>query len=192
MLEELSKRGMRLRNEPEPSDHGSKGVSVDPDYKVLPVVVRHCAWQTTHRHVRAYGKKQIERLRGRPHDGQVSEFAEVNHFRDPQKAADMSKLYDRWSLRLWMGTILVSGEHYAGTPARARRCRSVWRRPEDLRRVKRVWNEMIGDSWNTSPRQEGEATDTMRSVDYSEMTDQVWWPERLHGVLGQDLPFWQR
>ena len=115
-------------------------------------VVRHCAWQITHRHVRSDGKKQIERLPRRPLNSQVSEFAEVNHFRDPQKAADKSKLYDRWSLRLWMGT--VSGGHYVGTPARVRRCRSIWRRPEDLRWVKRVLNEMIGDFWNTSPRQE--------------------------------------
>ena len=46
--------------------------------------------------MRSDGKKQIERLRGRPHNGQVSEFAEVNHFRDTQKAADMLTLYDRW------------------------------------------------------------------------------------------------
>ena len=77
-----------------------EGVSVDLDYKVLPVVVRHCARQITQRHVRSDEKKQIERLHGRPQNGQVPEFAEVNHFRDPQKAADTSKLYDRWSLRL--------------------------------------------------------------------------------------------
>ena len=41
-----------------------------------------------------------------------------------------------------------------GTPVRARRCRSIWRRPEDVRWVKRVLNEMIGDSWKTSSRQE--------------------------------------
>ena len=69
----------------------------------------------------------------------------MNHFRDPQKAADMSKLSDRWRLRLWMRTILVSGGHCMGTPARVRRCRSIWRRPEGLRWVKRV-----GDSWNTA------------------------------------------
>ena len=73
----------------------SEGASVDLDYKELPVVVRHCAWQITHRHVRSDGKEQIERLRRRPHNGQVTEFAEVNHFSDPQKAADMSKLHDR-------------------------------------------------------------------------------------------------
>ena len=67
-------------------------------------------------------EKPDERLRGRPHNGQVSESTEVNHFRDAQKAADMSKLYEWWSLRLWMGTILVSGGHYVGNPARVRRC----------------------------------------------------------------------
>ena len=29
----------------------------------------------------------------------------------------------------------------------------------------------------------GEDADAMRSVHHSETTDQVWWPERLHGVL---------
>ena len=82
----------------------------------------------------------------------MPEFADVNHFRVTQKAA--SKLYDRWVLRLWMGSILVSGGHHVGTPARVRRCRSIWRRPEDLRWVKRVLNQTIGDSWNTSPCQE--------------------------------------
>ena len=36
-----------------------------------------------------------ERLRGRPYQGQVAEFPEVVHFRDPGKAADMSKMDDR-------------------------------------------------------------------------------------------------
>ena len=151
-----------------------EGVSADWGYKVMPVVVRHRAWQITHRHVRPDGKKQIERLRGRPHTGQVSEFVEVNHFSDPQKAADTSKLYDRLSLRLWMGTILVSDGHYMGTSVRVRRCRSIWRRPEDLRRVKRVVNEMIGDPWNSSPRHEEKLQMQCRVyVHCSETTDQA-------------------
>ena len=49
---------------------------------------------------------------GRPHmrgfmDGRtkdrLAEFAEVVHFRDPGKAADMPKLDDRWNLGLWLG-----------------------------------------------------------------------------------------
>ena len=53
-------------------------VCVDRVCKVLPVVVRNCAWQTPSRETRR--KKQIERLRGRPH----TQFAEMNHFRDAQ------------------------------------------------------------------------------------------------------------
>ena len=56
------------------------GESVGLDHKMLPFLVRHCAY---------------ERLRGRPYQGQVAEFAEVVHFRDPGKAADMPKLDDR-------------------------------------------------------------------------------------------------
>ena len=85
-----------------------EGASEDLNYKVLPDAVRHSAWQMTQRHVRSDGKKQIERLRGRPTRGQVPEFAEVNHFRNTQRAANTSKLYDEWSLRLWMEQILVS------------------------------------------------------------------------------------
>ena len=108
----------------------------------------------TNRHVRSDGKKQIERLRGRPTGGQVPEFAEVNHFRDTQRAAGTSKLYDEWSLREWMEQILVSDGHDGGAPTRVGRCRSVWKCPEDPRWVKRVLNEMIGDPWSTSPRWE--------------------------------------
>ena len=53
-----------------------------------------------------------------------------------------------------METILVSDGHRVCTPARFRRCRSIWKCPEDLRWVKRELSEMIGDSWTTSPRQE--------------------------------------
>ena len=78
------------------------GSVVLSDYKVLPDAVLHCAWQMTHRHVRSDRKKQIERIRG----------VEVDHFRDAQRAAGTSKLYDEWSLRLWMEQILVSDGHH--------------------------------------------------------------------------------
>ena len=54
-------------------------------------------------------------------DEETNEFAEVDHFRDTQVAAGTSKLYDEWSLRLWMEQILVSDGHYRGTPTRVRR-----------------------------------------------------------------------
>ena len=56
--------------------------------------------------VKSDGKTSYERLRGRPCQGQVADFAEVVHFRDPGKAADMPKLDDRWSLGLWLGKSL--------------------------------------------------------------------------------------
>ena len=54
-----------------------------------PFLVRHCAWLITHYQVKSDGQTLYERLRGRPYQGQVAEFAEVVHFRDPGKAADM-------------------------------------------------------------------------------------------------------
>ena len=57
----------------------------------------------THYQVKSNGKTQYERLRGRPYQGQVAEFAQVVHFRDLGKAADIPKLDDRWNLGLWLG-----------------------------------------------------------------------------------------
>ena len=115
---------------------------------MLPFLVRHSAWQTAHYQVKSDGKTSYERLRGRPYQGQVAEFAEVVHFRDPGKAADMPKLDDQWSLALWLGKSLASDEHYVGTSAGVRRCRSIWRRPENQRWGRKMLNEMIGDPWN--------------------------------------------
>ena len=96
----------------------------------------------THYQVKSDGKTPYERLRGRPYQGQVAEFAEVVHFRDPGKAADMPKLDDRWNLGLWLGKSLASDEHYVGISARVRRCRSIWRRPEKQRWDKKMLTEM--------------------------------------------------
>ena len=57
------------------------------------------------------GRPPYERLRGPPYQGQVAEFAEFAHFRDPGTAADMPKLDDRWNLGLWLGKSLASDEH---------------------------------------------------------------------------------
>ena len=37
------------------------------DHKILPFLVRHCAWLMTHCQVKSDGKTPYERLRGRPH-----------------------------------------------------------------------------------------------------------------------------
>ena len=103
---------------------------------MLPFLMRHCAWLITHYQVKSEGKTPHERLRGRRYQGQVAEFAEVVHFRDPGKAADMPKLDDRWNLGLWLGKSLV------GNSAGVRRCRFIWRK---------MLNEMNGEPWNPMP-----------------------------------------
>ena len=101
------------------------GETVELDHKMLPFLVRHFAWLITHYQVKSDGKTPYERLRGRPYHGQVAEFSEVVHFRDPGKAADMPKLDDRWNLGLWLGKSLASDEHHVGTSAGVRRCPQV-------------------------------------------------------------------
>ena len=53
------------------------GESVGLDHKMLPFLVRHCAWLITHYQVQSDGTTPYERLRGRPYQGQVAEFVEV-------------------------------------------------------------------------------------------------------------------
>ena len=84
------------------------------------------------------GKTAYERLRGRPYQGQVAEFAEVVQFRDPGKAADMPKLDDRWNQDLWLGKSLASDEH--NTAFRQQR----WDR--------KMLTEMNGEPWNATPQ----------------------------------------
>ena len=80
------------------------GEPVGFDHKMLPfLVMRHSAWQITHYQVKSDGKIPYGRLRGRPFQGQVAEFAEVVHFRDPGKAADILKLDARLFPRLAPG-----------------------------------------------------------------------------------------
>ena len=62
---------------------------------MLPFLVRHCAWLITHYQVKSDGKTPYERLRGRLYQGQVADFAEVVHFREAGKDADMLKLDGR-------------------------------------------------------------------------------------------------
>ena len=94
------------------------------------------------------GKTPHERLRGRPYQGQVAEFADVVLFRDPRKAADMPKLDDRLNLGSWLGKSLASDEHYVGISAGVRRCQSIWRHPEKQRWDRKMLTEMNGEPWN--------------------------------------------
>ena len=87
------------------------------------------------------GKTPYERRRGRPYQGQVAEFA-------AGKIADMPKLDHRWNLGLWLGKSLASDEHYVGTSAGVRRCRSIWRRPGKQRWDRKRLTEMNGEPWN--------------------------------------------
>ena len=112
------------------------GESMGFDHKMLPFLVRHCAWLITHHRVKSNGRP-CERLRGRPYQAQVAEFAEVAHFRDPGKAADPGLL---------LGKSLASDELYVGTWARVRRCQSICQRhiaKTDLRK-----NVECASLWN--------------------------------------------
>ena len=61
-------------------------------------LVRHCAWLITHFQVKSDGKTPYERLRGRPYQGQVAEFAEVVHFKTSEgcRHAQVGRQMEPW------------------------------------------------------------------------------------------------
>ena len=70
---------------------------------MLPFLVRHSAWLVTHYQVKSDGKTPYERLRGRPYQGQVAEFAEDLHFRDPRESCRHAQVGRQMELRLVAG-----------------------------------------------------------------------------------------
>ena len=122
------------------------------EHVALPWLVRHAAWQITHYQVKSDGRTPYERLRGgRPYNGQVAEFGEVVHYRDPAKASELPKLDSRWTLGVWLGKSLASDEHFVGTDSGVHRCRSIWRQPEKLRWDVKMLERMVGEPWNPKP-----------------------------------------
>ena len=79
----------------------------------------------------------------------------VSNQLESEAASKMNHSTDgEWSLRLWRGTVMVSSGHWKCTLARVRRCRLVWRCPENHRWDRKPLTEMDGEPWNTLPRQE--------------------------------------
>ena len=141
MVKELSKRARRLRNDHEPQNHGSKEYRQNVHAKVMPDTVWNCARQISRRLVRPGRAKQNDASRW--HNRQVSKFTKMNHFTGGE-----------WSLRLWRDAVMVPSGHWKGKLARVCRCRLVWRRPGNRSWDEKPLNEMNGEPWNTSPRQE--------------------------------------
>ena len=80
---------------------------VDLDSAILPWLVGYAGWLITHFQVKVDGKTPYERLRHRPYQGEVVEFGETVHSKDPDK---LGKLEDRWFIGAWLGKSLASDE----------------------------------------------------------------------------------
>ena len=118
--EGIERASQKVKKRSRTSRSRFEGVLVERVFKVMPDRMRNCAWQITRRLTRHGRMKHVERPCGRLHNGQMSEFTEMSHFREPQKAGESS-------LRLWRSTVIVSSGHWRGTLARVRRCPPIWR-----------------------------------------------------------------
>ena len=127
------------------------GIRVDTYHKLVPWLVRHAGWLITHFQVKSDGKTPFERLRRRPYHGEVVEFAETVHYKEPPREPNSNKFDDRWFVGIWLGKSLASDEHYVGTPRGVARCRSVWRRPGPKRWQLTALEAYQGMPWDPQP-----------------------------------------
>ncbi|CAE7337188.1 unnamed protein product [Symbiodinium sp. CCMP2592] len=109
---------------------------------VFPWLVRHAGWLISRFLVKQDGRTPYERLRGRDFRGEVAECCEVVHYKlDKEKTGKLDK---QTSVGVWLGKSLASDEHFLGTAQGIRRCRSIWRRPEEKRWELKHLEGMVG------------------------------------------------
>ena len=122
-----------------------------PDYKVMPNhkiygwLIRHSAWLISRFLVKADGRTPYERLRGREYRGEIAEWAETVHYK--VATTEKGKLDPQSALGLWLGKSLQSDEHLIGTEQGIRRCRTIWRRPENKRWDRKLFDNFKGTPW---------------------------------------------
>ena len=109
MLEELSERARRLRNDPELEITVRKGICGTCLQSDARQGAKWCVAENTslcEARQDETDQEAVWTITQRPGVG----VHESNHFRESQKA-------DEWSLRLWRGTVTVSSGHWRGTLA---------------------------------------------------------------------------
>ena len=89
------------------------------------------------------GRTPYERLRGRDYKGEIVDYAEVVHYKlEAEKVGKLDPF-----VGVWLGKSLSSDEHLIGTSQGIRRCRSIWRRPENKRWEQARLNAVTGTPW---------------------------------------------
>ena len=118
---------------------------LETEGNVFSWLVRHAGWLISRFLVKQDGRSPYERLRGRDFRGEVVECCEVVHYKlDREKTG---KLDNQSSVGVWLGKSLASDEHFLGTTQGIRRCRSIWRRPEERRWEVKYLDGMVGLPW---------------------------------------------
>ena len=122
-----------------------------PEFKMLPThktyswIIRHAAWLLTRYLVKLDGRTPYERLRGREYRGEIAEGFETVHYK--VASTQKGKLDPQSSIGVWLCKSLMSDEHLIGTDQGIRRCRSIWRRPENKRWEKKTFEGFKGLPW---------------------------------------------
>ena len=125
-------------------------VEITTESPLLPWLVRHCGWILCRYAVRADGRTGYSRLKGREFSAGVAIFGEAIWYKLP-KAADLTKLDDRWRTAIWLGKSDRSDEHIIGVDTGAVLARSVRRKAEGKRWHERALKMVTGTPWNPRP-----------------------------------------
>ena len=109
------------------------GESVGLDHKMLPFLVRHSAWLITHCQVKSDGKTHKRDFVDDRTKDRWQSLLKLYTSGTAGKLQTCPSWTTDGTLGLWLGKSLASDEHYVGTSAGVRRCRSIWSRPEKQR-----------------------------------------------------------
>ena len=122
-----------------------------PTFRILPGeihypwLIRHSAWLLTRYLIKKDGRSAYERLRGREFKGEIVELYEQVHFK--VASSEKQKLDSQTNKGIWLGKTVSSDEHLIGTAKGIRRCRSLWRMPEERRWSLKAFTEWSGLPW---------------------------------------------
>ena len=137
-------------------------VKVLPDSPILGWIVRHAVFIQNRFMVKRNGRTAFEELRLAKFQAPLLEFGESVLGKDCTDHD--SKLASSWRVGLWLGRSEHSGEHILGSSTGIAKCRTVKRRPEELKWDQTLYKAMVYTPWSKeeekSARQQEEWTPT--------------------------------
>ena len=121
-------------------------MDIEPSDKLMPWMVRHCAWIHNHFQVKENGMTPYRSCRKKDYSGPLLEFAEICLCRDHDQ--DDQKLNPRWKKAVFVGKVDISDEFLVLTPQGGAKFRCVKRLSGEASWDREFLKICVGTPWN--------------------------------------------